>query len=538
MSSIRSKITLLTVCEVIVAVTIVTLLAVIATNRMGRETANQMLELQCESGQKNLDAYFQGVESAVEMVSSYAESDLSRSDLSNLADHLDRVSEIFAKTARNTAGVLTYYYRIDPTVSSSSGFWYVYSGRYGFTPHEVTDITQYDADDQNSIIWYKVPKAMQQAVWLPPYVTDNLNAYVLSYNVPIYKGGTFVGVIGIEIDYSTLSQVADRITLYKSGYAFVTDAEGNLVYHPHIDVPQLDDQHKPSAPAEFKSDDKFVRYTYDGVEKQATRLPLSNGMRINVTVPVAEVDENWHTLVNQITAVSLVLLAAFALLTWRFVRRITNPLQELTAAAKQLEGGNYDVELSYEGNDEVGILTHTVRSLVSHLKAHVEELSSLAYADALTHVHNKGAYNIMLKDIQAEIDDEGQQTEFAIGIFDCDYLKQINDEYGHDKGDVYLTCACELICQVFAHSPVFRIGGDEFAVILRGDDFQNRDELVREFERRRVERCAGTDVRWEQVSVSKGIAAFDRAEDKNADDVARRADKLMYQEKWQKRAAR
>lgn len=55
------------------------------------------------------------------------------------------------------------------------------------------------------------------SLWLPPYVTDNLDKRVISYNAPVYFGGRFVGVIGIEIDYSVLAEEVNHITLYENG---------------------------------------------------------------------------------------------------------------------------------------------------------------------------------------------------------------------------------------------------------------------------------------------------------------------------------
>ena len=85
---------------------------------------------------------------------------------------------------------------------------------------------------------------------------------------------------------------------------------------------------------------------------------------------------------------------------------------------------------------------------------------------------------------------------------------------------------------MFSHSPVFRIGGDEFAALLLDKDFQNREELLKLFD----ERCAGkreveTDD-WEKVDVARGIAIYDPQEDSSVDDVIRRADKNMYKNKW------
>lgn len=122
-------------------------------------------------------------------------------------------------------------------------------------------------------------------------------------------------------------------------------------------------------------------------------------------------------------------------------------------------------------------------------------------------------------------------VEYAIGIFDCDDLKTVNDKNGHDKGDIYLKAASHLICHVFQHSPVFRIGGDEFAVILQNDDYRNRDDLALLFRKQSEEICDSTDLAWEQVRVAMGIAVFDPRSDDHVDDVVHRADKLMYEDK-------
>ena len=123
------------------------------------------------------------------------------------------------------------------------------------------------------------------------------------------------------------------------------------------------------------------------------------------------------------------------------------------------------------------------------------------------------------------------QPDFAIGIFDCDNLKMVNDQNGHDKGDIYIKNASRLICRVFQHSPVFRIGGDEFAVVLQYEDFQNREELVSQFEKEKKKLCAAAANKWEEPRVALGIAVYDPDFDSAVTDTIRRADKIMYENK-------
>lgn len=531
MHSIRTKITAMTVCVIMIVMSVSTVFGISAIKNIGSRSADEMLLLLCETGQKNLNHYFESVEQSVEMVSAYVEEDLDGVDDAHLQAHLDRASDIFKKLNYKTYGMLTYYYRIDPTISSKvKGFWYVNEGEEGFKEHEVTDITKYDTKDTSKLVWFTVPKATGKAVWLPPYITDNLDKRVISYNVPVYYQKQFVGVIGIEIDYSAMAQEVNHLTLYKDGYAFLNDKEGNIIYHPKMDVMTMEVQ--PKVPDGLVSDNKIVKYSFDGVKKQAACLPLSNGMRLNVTVPVKEINADWQNWTYKIIITFAVLLIVFIVLIMAFAGKITKPLRELTEAAEQVDKGDYDISLNYDGNDEVGVLTRTFKKLIANLKNYINDLNDLAYADSLTSLHNKGAFDIYVKDMQTKLDEPKDALEFAVCIFDCNWLKRVNDQNGHDKGDIYLKESAAIICEVFEHSPVFRIGGDEFAVLLLDRDYKNRDELLKLFDEKCSKKRSDETDAWEKVDVARGMAVYDPKEDASIYDVVRRADKNMYQNKW------
>ena len=159
-----------------------------------------------------------------------------------------------------------------------------------------------------------------------------------------------------------------------------------------------------------------------------------------------------------------------------------------------------------------------------------DRMSELATRDALTSVRNKGGYDLHMKELQEKID-HGEVRELAIGIFDCDDLKGVNDRNGHDKGDEYLKAASSLICGTFKRSPVFRTGGDEFAVLLLKEDFAKRAELLDLFFRECKDISRKAENEWNRVCVSAGIAAYDPGTDENIYETARRADKLMYENK-------
>ena len=376
MHSLRTRFTVLTICVVILAVTSVSFISIFFIRTNEHNKADQLLLLLCETGERNIDNYFDGVSKSVAKMSNYAESDLEGLDEASLERHMKDVREYFDIVASKTNGVLTYYYRVDPAVSSKvKGFWYTNLDGEGFTEHKVTDITLYDTEDTSKLVWFTVPKHEGKPIWIPPYITDNLDKRVISYNVPIYFKGQFIGVIGIEIDYSTMAEQVDNIRLYSNGYAFINDYEGNLFYHPRIDITKLNEETMPITPDGVVDDNTFFRYKFDGVEKEGAWLPLSNGMRLNVVAPVSETEGSWTRLFTNILVISLAILAMASIFTMIYTRKIAKPLKQLTEAAEKVDRGNYDYNLTYDKDDEVGRLTKTFQRLVDDMRKHIGDLN-------------------------------------------------------------------------------------------------------------------------------------------------------------------
>ncbi|MBR5341279.1 MAG: EAL domain-containing protein [Erysipelotrichaceae bacterium] len=531
MRSIRTKFTLLTVCTIVAALGIATAIGVISIRKIGRNDADQMMHLTATTGALNLESYFESVEHSVDVVSTLVQDSLEEMPFDQLEAQVERSRNLFGRIANNTNGVLTYYFRIDPEVSDTiKGFWYVNLDGKGFKEHEVTDISQYDTNDTSKLVWFTVPKATGEGLWLPPYYTENLDIMVTSYNVPVYWNNTFVGVIGIEIEYETLAKEVENIEIFDSGYAFILDEDSNVIYHPKMDAVKLDIHAIDKDHVDKYIGSNHIEYKFEGIEKEAVWIPLSNGMRIYVTAPVSEIDSGWQNMIKNIIYASVAILTIVIAVLMRFTYHLTKPLTELTQAAKEADKGNYEFALEYNQDDEVGILTRTFKQLAAHTKEHINALNKQAYVDDLTSVRNKAAYTEYIEDLQKRLD-KGESINFAVGVFDCDNLKSINDQYGHDKGDEYLKTACRLICRVFQHSPVFRIGGDEFAVIMQNDDYNNRQKLADQFytESDRINNSA--DNEWYHVHTAMGIATYDPKLDKNVFETVRRADKLMYDNK-------
>ena len=153
-----------------------------------------------------------------------------------------------------------------------------------------------------------------------------------------------------------------------------------------------------------------------------------------------------------------------------------------------------------------------------------------ANVDPLTGVRNITAYTEMIGDLTENIKTHSDFC-FAIVLFDINGLKNINDTYGHDVGDTFVKNCCHIICEVFKHSPVFRIGGDEFASVLRGDDYNNKDLLMKEIEERVAFAEKISDFSEGAASFAYGIAEYDSSIDDGAAQVIKRANEQMLERK-------
>ena len=172
---------------------------------------------------------------------------------------------------------------------------------------------------------------------------------------------------------------------------------------------------------------------------------------------------------------------------------------------------------------------------ITDLQQNADELGMIAFRDSLTHVKNKAAYDKAVEILNDKIKQE--QAEFAFVMIDLNSLKHVNDIYGHEKGDLYITGSCSIICMIFDHSPVFRVGGDEFLVILENTDYKFREQLMAALKASVEGYITRIDCDpWEKYSMAAGIAVYNPNIDTDTSTVFKRADKSMYNNKQRMKA--
>ncbi len=156
----------------------------------------------------------------------------------------------------------------------------------------------------------------------------------------------------------------------------------------------------------------------------------------------------------------------------------------------------------------------------------------MARRDELTGIKNKNAFAEYSQAIDGKIRAGSHDFNFALLMCDMNDLKLINDARGHSYGDEALQRASRMICDIFKHSPIFRIGGDEFAAVLTDYDYERRDQFLADL--RKVSETNGRMRSGPEIAC--GLASYDPKVDNSFNDVFERADQDMYEDKKRQKA--
>lgn len=156
-------------------------------------------------------------------------------------------------------------------------------------------------------------------------------------------------------------------------------------------------------------------------------------------------------------------------------------------------------------------------------------LRNMSNTDFLTGVQNRNAFELSL----GNLENTPEKTHMAFLSADMDRLKHVNDTYGHAAGDEYIRFGCRVIQSALPDKGIlYRIGGDEFAVLMRDSSEEEAKALAEKIlETLRSENAKSTGEAAEERSMSVGYAAFDPDKDTSLYDTLKRADKVMYTHK-------
>ncbi len=282
-------------------------------------------------------------------------------------------------------------------------------------------------------------------------------------------------------------------------------------------------------------------------------------LAVDISMNDIKAKERGYVVSASIVIVVLTLILLWIAM-WYTGKNVIKPVMILSDTAKNYCSENNDVVhhafemLQIKTHDEISELLDSMKQMEADMNKNINtlidtkvalreseqkanSLQALAVKDSLTGIRNKTAYDYEVKKLEEDLADGF--NEFGLAMVDLNFLKRTNDTYGHEKGNISIRRLCMLVCEVFEHSPVFRIGGDEFIVVLKNRDYRGIDDLVASFNDHLAQTQNDDTLKpWEKISAAIGYAKFDKTVDKTVDDVFKKADKAMYERKAAMKAER
>lgn len=455
MKSIQKKIIVaIFLCSILTALLVGTIAAVNSVQLAGEDSQEQM-QLNCRIQVEELNATILRIEQSVDSLSDAVMEDFDfnsfTADKSYADAYTEQIMQEVHRFASHTEGAITAYVRYNPKYSNptSGCFLSRETTEQDFEELVPTDFSMYDEDDTTHVGWYYIPVNNGAPMWMEPYLNENINVYMISYVVPLYsKSGESIGIVGMDIDFSKITGIIDELTIYDTGYAFLMNEVGTIMYHkdlePGTDFSEVDESATElvSSLADDTKQGVLQNYTYQGVKQQMLFYKLDNGMRLILTAPSGEIYGEAYRLVLFMIMGEIVSIVISGVIAVFVSGGISKPIRQLTGIITQT--AQLDFKPTENGSklrrqkDEIGTMAREIHAMRKILKGMVEQINETEQA-ILKNVDNLDA---IMKENSVRAEENSAATqEMAAGMQEASantaQIVQNVEEVKRNSGQIY-----------------------------------------------------------------------------------------------------
>lgn len=372
-------------------------ISVINSSKTSYEGSMSDMLLHCENQSMTLNSMMENIEQSVSIVYSVALQRLDninsfKSSKKYVDEYTKDMENILLQVATNTEGALTAYIRYNPefTEPDSGLFLTRDNSDSAFSSVTPTDFSMYDPSDLAHVGWYYIPVQNGKPTWMEPYLNSNINVYMISYVIPVFVDGESIGIIGMDIDFTEFTDVINNSGIFDTGYAFLANSTGNVMYHQAIEVGtaitdvQNGMENVVAAFQNAEAEGDFVAYEYQGISKSLCYTTLTNGMKYVLTAPDAElraeaVKTTYLIIWGAVVAIIIAgMVGVFISIT------ITRPITKINKIVATTADFNFihnpDNAKLYKRKDETGQMAKSLHNMRSNLRKMVEDIKK-AYED-------------------------------------------------------------------------------------------------------------------------------------------------------------
>ncbi len=393
MKSIKYKITLCILLCTFLASAITEVASINVTKQATEDYAEQNMEMEAQNKTIELNGWIACIEQSVDTLSDYVLSELDVDSFFKEKAYADefteRVQSIIEDFAIHTDGAITAYIRYNPDYSNPTSGCFLMRNSLSedFYMVEPTDFSMYEPTDYAHVGWYYLPVENKAPLWMSPYLNENVNVYMISYVVPLYaEDGTSIGIIGMDIDFGQVTKMVDAVTIYDTGYAFLTDASGAIMHHKNLELGQnIADlggtMAKVAASLQSgREEGSLINYEYNHTKKRLVYTTLNNQMKFVLTAPEKEIRATTNTLFIKASTGGLIAIIFSGIVGLIISVLIVKPITALTKVIDKT--ARFDFTPTENGKmlrrykDEIGQMAARVHDMRGALREMVSQISN------------------------------------------------------------------------------------------------------------------------------------------------------------------
>lgn len=392
LKSIKAKIALLVIACTTVAAAAISVISFANSNALIKDDSTEIINDSCVKTAADIDAYLMRIEQSVDTLADYALANLTDFDAFKSSDeyvdqYTDTIAPVLLSAAQHTDGAMSAYIRYNPDFAyPTSGMFYMRNSAkdpYLVVPN--TDFSVFEKTDLNHVGWYYIPVNNGKPTWMSPYFNDNVKVYMISYVVPLFKDGESVGILGMDINFSVIEEIADIEMLYDDTETFIIDDGNQILYHKNIEYGTMLEDLDPDGGTKAicdslveKTGSELIEMSYGGQEYLSSYQLLRNDMTIIVSSPYDRVNMRRNELFVSTIAASVLVIVIAAVIALIMVSNISRPIAQLTETAKKIAEGDLSATLNVKSNDEIGVLAENFSRTVTKLHNYVEYINEIS----------------------------------------------------------------------------------------------------------------------------------------------------------------
>ena len=390
MKTIKARIILTVVICSLLSAGICGGISVINSGKSEYEDSKEEMRYVCENQGAQMEAQLERVEQSVNTAYSIVLQQLDdveafKSDRAYVDAFTSIMEQMLFEIGGNTEGALTAYIRYNPDFTEPDSGVFLTRDNDGeeFTSVTPTDFSMYDPSDLEHVGWYYIPVQHGAPLWMDPYLNSNINVYMVSYVIPIMINGESIGIIGMDIDFGKFTEAVDDASVFESGYAFLVNGDGNIVYHKELEAGTAIDtlqgaEGLKDALLDPAKERTALNYRFQGEAKEMCYMTLRNNMRYVMTAPEDELKSAALHIVLLILGGALIAMIISVVIGGVMGIVITKPITQISEIVENTAKFNFkrneNSDKLCKRKDESGNMANSLREMRASLRAMVVDI--------------------------------------------------------------------------------------------------------------------------------------------------------------------